>query len=129
MGRWNGFGGKVEPGETIEAAARRELKEEAMIDAIDLEKFGIIDFEFKESGEILQVHIFKTKEFSGEPAESDEMRPQWFSVDAIPYDQMWQSDKDWIPLVIKETKFKGRVLFDANDNVLEQKLIETDNLS
>ena len=28
-GRWNGFGGKVETGETLEQAARRELKEES----------------------------------------------------------------------------------------------------
>ena len=28
-GRWNGFGGKVAPAETIEDAARRELLEEA----------------------------------------------------------------------------------------------------
>ena len=27
-GRWNGFGGKVETGETIEEGAKRELKEE-----------------------------------------------------------------------------------------------------
>ena len=29
VGKWNGFGGKVEKGETIEEAARRETKEEA----------------------------------------------------------------------------------------------------
>jgi 8-oxo-dGTP diphosphatase/2-hydroxy-dATP diphosphatase len=29
MGKWNGFGGKVEPAETVEDAALRELEEEA----------------------------------------------------------------------------------------------------
>jgi len=27
IGKWNGFGGKLEPGESIEAAAARELHE------------------------------------------------------------------------------------------------------
>lgn len=29
MGKWNGFGGKVEPGETIEEGALREMAEES----------------------------------------------------------------------------------------------------
>ncbi|MCX6723644.1 MAG: NUDIX domain-containing protein [Candidatus Staskawiczbacteria bacterium] len=47
MGRWNGFGGKVDNGETIENAAKRELREEAGIEVKNLDKVGIIDFEFK----------------------------------------------------------------------------------
>lgn len=34
-GRWNGFGGKVSLEETIEAAAKRELKEEVDIETAD----------------------------------------------------------------------------------------------
>lgn len=75
-GRWNGFGGKLLEGETIEDGARRETKEEAGVDLIDLNKVGIIDFEFEGNSEILQVHIFKINEFLGKPAESEEMKPQ-----------------------------------------------------
>ena len=63
-GRWNGFGGKVQEGETIEDALKRELQEEAGIKAEHLDKAGIIDFEFKGNPEILQVHIFKSDNFS-----------------------------------------------------------------
>ena len=45
-GRWNGFGGKVEQGESVEEAARRELKEESGVVAEKLEKVGIIEFEY-----------------------------------------------------------------------------------
>ncbi|CAO3654247.1 unnamed protein product [Mucor hiemalis] len=45
-GKFNGFGGKVEPGESIEEGARRELLEEAEIEAVDMTKIGINLFAF-----------------------------------------------------------------------------------
>lgn len=29
------------------------------------------------------------------------MRPQWFSVDEIPFDHMWIDDKHWFPFMLK----------------------------
>ena len=114
-GRWNGFGGKVQEGETIEEAAARELREECGIEAdptTGLEKRGILLFEFSGSEDFLEVHIFKVMKYDGEPAESEEMKPQWFFVDQIPFAQMWSDDLYWLPLFIKGRKFKGRFLFD-----------------
>ncbi len=124
-GRWNGFGGKVEPGESIEDAARREMKEEAGIEVREIKKMGVIDFEFRGKPEILEVHIFKSVEFSGEPTESDEMRPQWFSVDQIPFTEMWTDDIYWLPLFLKNIKFTARFLFDEKDQVLEHTIHKT----
>ncbi|MEK7507588.1 MAG: 8-oxo-dGTP diphosphatase [Patescibacteria group bacterium] len=133
-GRWNGFGGKVELGEAIEDAARREVREEAGVEVLDIEKAGIIEFEFSSGGgsasgghgnsEILEVHIFRSGGFSGEPAESDEMRPQWFAVDEIPFASMWPDDTYWFPLFLKGKKFHGRFLFGDGDKVLEYSLSE-----
>lgn len=123
-GRWNGFGGKVSDGETIEDAAAREVKEEAGIEVENLDKVGIIDFEFRGNSEILQVHIFKSDNFSGEPTESEEMKPQWFHVDEIPFKDMWPDDIHWMPLFLSGKKFKGKFLFGESDCILEQKLEE-----
>ena len=123
-GRWNGFGGKVSPGETIEDAAKRELQEEAGIEVKNLDKIGIIDFEFKGNPEILQVHIFKSDSFSGEPNESEEMKPQWFHIDEIPFKEMWPDDIHWFPLFLRNQKFQGKFLFDDSDNILNMNLIE-----
>jgi len=127
-GRWNGFGGKISKGETIEAAARREIKEEAGIEVKNLDKVGIIDFEFKGNPEILQVHIFKSDDFSGIPTESEEMKPQWFYIDEIPFKEMWPDDIHWMPLFFKGKKFKGRFLFGKDDVVLEKELIEVQGI-
>lgn len=122
-GRWNGFGGKVLPGESIEDAARRELLEEAGIEVGDLEKHGVIDFEFQGNPEILEVNIFKATDFTGEPREGEEMKPQWYFVDEIPFKEMWPDDIYWMPLFLKGKKFKGKFLFGEKDTILEKEIV------
>src|SRR3989344_8388753 len=85
IGRWNGFGGKVEIGENIENAMRREIKEEAGIEVGDLNKVGFIEFTLESINETHEVHIFKVENFKGEIIESEEMKPQWFNIDEIPF--------------------------------------------
>lgn len=128
VGRWNGFGGKVGTTETIEDAARRELQEEAGIEVNDLKKVGIIDFEFDGNPEILEVHIFKSEDFRGEPTESEEMRPLWWHVDEIPFKNMWPDDIHWMPLFLGGKKFKGKFLFGKFDVILNQELVEVNEI-
>ncbi|MDD3711352.1 MAG: 8-oxo-dGTP diphosphatase [Patescibacteria group bacterium] len=127
-GRWNGFGGKVFDGEKIEDAAKREFLEEAGIEVQDIEKLGIIDFEFKGNPEILEVHFFKADSFLGEPIETEEMKPMWWHVDKIPFNEMWPDDIYWMPFFLAGKKFKGRVLFGESDIILEHELEEVVNI-
>lgn len=128
VGRWNGFGGKVEAGETIESAMKRELEEEAGIAAKNLEKVGVLEFEWEGNPEISQVHIFKSDSFSGEPTESEEMKPEWFGIDEIPFEKMWPDDINWMPLFLSGKKFRGSFLFGEADSILHKELSETKNL-
>ena len=127
-GRWNGFGGKVESGETIENAAKRELFEEVGIKANQIEKVGILQFEPLGVPDILEVHIFKTTNFSGEPKESDEMLPSWFFIDQIPFKEMWPDDIHWFPLFLKGKKFIGNFKFGEGDKVLEKNMCVVEKL-
>lgn len=128
MGRWNGFGGKVEKGETIEETMRRETFEEAGIDVSEAEKVGILEFEFQGNPEILETHIFRAEKFVGEPTEGEEMKPQWFGIDKIPFKSMWAADMHWIPLFLEGKKFQGKVLFGKGDVVLEYNLEEKESV-
>lgn len=123
-GRWNGFGGKVHEGEAIEEAAKRELTEEAGIFAEDLQKRGILEFTFQNNPEVLEVHVFCATRFAGEPAETAEMRPQWFSIANIPFERMWPDDKFWLPLFLEGKKFAGSFLFQDADTLLNHELRE-----
>lgn len=114
-GRWNGFGGKVEEGESIVVGAARELKEEIGIDVAvqDIHKVGNLEFSFdSEPNKILEVHVYKINTFSGEPVETEEMRPEWFTFDSIPYEGMWSDDAHWLPLLLADKKFIGKFHFD-----------------
>jgi len=127
-GRWNGFGGKLNEEETIEEAAKRELKEEAGIHANEIEKKGIIKFEFQSDVEDFEIHIFHVTNFEGEPTESEEMKPQWFNTEDIPYEEMWADDKHWVPLFLEGKKFKGTFVFDGEkeNNIIKSELIEVE---
>ncbi len=124
VGRWNGFGGKMQEGETIGESAVRECREEAGISVLKMEKRGIIDFEFENDPKILEVHIFQITKFKGSPLESEEMKPEWFSVNEIPFEQMWPDDIHWMPFFLAGNKFRGKFLFDKpSDTEYTSKII------
>lgn len=111
-GKWNGFGGKVEPGETVFEGAMREIQEECSIVPSDLCPAGVLAFDFPDGscGPIL-VHVFRATEFTGDVKESEEMTPKWFDFDEIPFDDMWEDDKYWFPLFLKGEMFTGKFEF------------------
>jgi len=124
-GRWNGFGGKVKDGETIEEAARREILEEAGIRVNGIQEIGNLEFEFqKEPGFIHEVHVFKSDGFEGDLIETEEMKPKWFHIDEVPFSYMWPDDKYWFPLFLGGKSFSGRFLFGEDDKILDWKLKE-----
>jgi 8-oxo-dGTP diphosphatase/2-hydroxy-dATP diphosphatase len=130
IGRWNGFGGKVEAGETVEEAAARELFEESGLRAEEMEKVGEIDFDFQDSGETLRVHVFRCRHFSGLPVESEEMKPEWFAENNPPLGKMWSDDQYWLHLLVAGKKFKAHFIFDGekSNHIVERSVVEVDKL-
>lgn len=121
-GKWNGFGGKVAEEESVEDAARRELYEEAGLTATHLEKRAVLKFTIETEPELLEVHVFSVFGFEGEPAETEEMRPQWFSKTHIPYHAMWADDIHWLPLFLEGKCFTGSFHFLDNDTLISHTL-------
>lgn len=121
---YNGFGGKVEPGETPLEAAARELQEEAGIQA-SLKHVGMLFFVSEGIDQAFQIEIYRADGYSGIITETEEMLPSWFripkdhsvtgddgdDVPPIPFDKMWGSDRFWIPLLLANRPFVGRTDF------------------
>jgi 8-oxo-dGTP diphosphatase len=120
-GKVNGPGGKLESGETPEACAARECFEELGITVSNLQYCGQHRFQFVD-GLSIHVWVYKTTEYEGIPTESIEARPLWVPVDEIPYDQMWEDDGIWLPMLLRDELFHGRWIFDG-DKMLEYELL------
>lgn len=125
-GKYNGFGGKIENGEAIAAAAIREMEEESgiRVNNADLQPMARLTFSFPYKTEWDQVvHVFVASEWQGNPSESEEMRPEWFSVNALPFKQMWADDEHWLPLVLGGKRIDGKFTFKADNETIESVII------
>jgi 8-oxo-dGTP diphosphatase len=127
-GKFNGFGGKVEKGEDVTSAALRELHEESSIkvNPQDTKKVAELDFFFPHQPDWNQtVHVFVSHVWNGDPVESDEMAPQWFAMDEIPFDKMWSDDKHWMPKVLAGDNVRGSFTFGRDDGTILDLKIDT----
>lgn len=121
VGKWNGVGGKVERGEGIEDAARREAQEEIHVHLGALEKVGELTFMFTKDPNWNQlVHVYLCDEWQGEPQESEEMAPKWFASNDIPYEEMWEDDWHWLPYALAGERVKGEFRFDESNALLDK---------
>ena len=109
-GLWNGVGGKVKDGETVTAAAIRECREEIDVTPVGMWQVGRLAFTVEGRPDYgHDIHIFRCEHWKGTPQETDEMRPQWFKVAEIPYEQMWADDRIWLPYFLERRLFAGEV--------------------
>lgn len=124
QGWWNGFGGGVEKGESIEEGLIREAKEEGNIQPTKLVHVGINWFKFVDNPTILEVHVFQILDYRGRPTESDEMGPmQWFPLDAIPYTEMWPTDEHFLPFLLRGELFEGYFLLSKDKKLLSYEVV------
>ena len=128
--RYNGVGGKIEPNETIEQALVRECREEINVIPMNYWKVAEHDFLQVEGDEPwrMYVHVYLCDEWEGEPSESEEMAPEWFKIEDIPYGNMWQDDEFWLPQVLAGNKVYGEFTFDKDDKLLTHSVEIVDQL-
>jgi 8-oxo-dGTP diphosphatase len=116
-GKINAPGGRVDPGESLEDCAIREVQEELVVTPRNLVWAGENLFQFVD-GYSLHAHVFRATGFEGTPTETDEAIPYWFDINQLPYDEMWEDDRIWLPLVFSNERFSGRYIFD-DDKMLD----------
>jgi 8-oxo-dGTP diphosphatase len=127
QGKYGGFGGKIEAGETKTMAAVRELQEETGIKVLekDLQRMAHLTFLFPAKPAWSQVvHAFLATKWDGHPVESTEMIPAWFAIDDIPFEKMWQDVSYWLPRVLAGERIRASFTFKEDNETVDEVKIE-----
>lgn len=118
-GKWNAPGGKLRDEEDPEAGAIREVYEETGLTVMNLKVHGVLKFYFGQKHEVdWTVYVFSTNDFSGEIKSGDEGELKWFDLEKIPYREMWEDDRHWLPLLLNHQNFDGTFFFDSDGKSL-----------
>lgn len=112
QGKINGPGGKIDPGETPEQCVIRECQEELHITPLQPIKMGELLFAMSDIPDI-HCHVFMAHAFDGVPTPTEEANPRWTEIDQIPWDQMWEDDRCWLPQMLEGQKFLGKFIFEG----------------
>jgi len=129
-GFWNAPGGKIAVGESPEAAAAREVREETGLTVDGLRDCGTIVF-FVEGveGPDIHVHVFEAGRFEGTLQANEEGPLEWVPEGALPYDQMWEDDRLWVPHVLAGRRVRGSFRFSAGYERLVEHELEVEPLA
>lgn len=111
-GKLNGPGGKLDPGETPYDGVIRETREEVGIELVAPTLCGVFRFVDLVDPQWLG-YVFVAHAFGGTPHETAEAEPHWYPRDALPFDEMWDDDRHWLPRLLAGEALEGDFLFDG----------------
>ena len=74
-------------------------------------------------------HVFLVEKWIGKITESEEMKPQWFPINKVPYQEMWASDALWLPQILKGEKVKAKFTYDNNKKIKKQEITPVSSFS
>lgn len=108
QGKWNGLGGKIEPGETPEDCVIREVQEESGLIIKPILK-GLLTFpEFFDNGEDDYTFVFTATDFHGTLIDSNEGNLEWIDNDKLLDLPLWEGDKIFLPWLESDGFFSGK---------------------
>jgi len=110
-GKWNGLGGKLEPGESPEECVVREVYEESGLACRDPLLRGQITFPNFDGEADWYVWLFVARHWKGTLIDSPEGRLAWIDNERLAALNLWPGDRLFIPWIFEERFFSAKFLY------------------
>ncbi len=111
-GKWNGLGGKLEPGETPEECAVREIWEESGLRVNHLILKGVLTFPHFSKEEDWYAFIFVVDGFEGELIDSPEGDLAWIEDGRLKELELWEGDRLFLSWLDRKGFFSGKFVYE-----------------
>jgi 8-oxo-dGTP diphosphatase len=111
QGKWNGLGGKLEPGESPEECCIRELYEETGLRVQNPQFKGMITFPAFAKEEDWYTFLFVITEFTGELIDSPEGTLKWVDDKRLLELNLWEGDRVFLPWLDKPGFFSAKFVY------------------
>lgn len=113
QGKWNGLGGKFEPGETPEECAQREVQEESGLVVRSLTWKGLLTFPVFKDEEDWYAFVYVSTDFAGEMVDSPEGDLSWIEDRELLSLNLWEGDRIFLPWLDQPGFFSAKFSYVA----------------
>lgn len=115
QGKWNGLGGKLEPGETPEECAIREIREESGLQVSHPQLKGLLTFPAFDDIEDWYAFVYVIREFVGELIDSPEGRLAWIEDSHLKELPLWEGDRVFLDWLDQTGFFSAKFIYNAGE--------------
>ncbi len=110
-GKWNGLGGKIEPGETPEECVIREVKEESGLAIRNPKLCGLLTFPLFDGANDWIVFVYTARQFSGRRIECDEGHLEWIPDHKLLKLPLWEGDAHFLKWIEQKRFFSAKFIY------------------
>ena len=125
--KYIGVGGHFEYGESPDECLFREVKEETGLTLTAYRARGIITFIYGDNV-VEYMHLYTADGFDGQLSECDEGELVWVDKDKVCDLDIWEGDKIFFDLLIKEQPYFSLKLIYSEDDVLISAFLDGEKL-
>jgi 8-oxo-dGTP diphosphatase len=110
-GKWNGLGGKMEPGESPDECVLREMREESGLTLLDPKLRGVLTFPAFRDGEDWLVFVYTATKYEGVQGDCPEGTLEWVDDARLKDLPLWEGDRIFLPWLEGDRFFSGKFVY------------------